>query len=62
MASIEVYDPAVGTWEIYAGLTVPRSGVKACVLADKIYVLGGFDGSTRYIDKYYVYLAILFKK
>ena len=47
MASIEVYSPAIGTWEIFDGLTVPRSGVKACVLGGKIYVLGGFDGTIR---------------
>ena len=59
MASIEVYDPAVGTWEIYSGLTVPRSGVKACVLGDKVYVLGGFDGLTRQVYRYYIWSNLL---
>ncbi len=46
--SVEVYDPLVGSWSPASPLLTRRSGVSAAVLGDKIYVLGGFDGSNRY--------------
>jgi len=47
LASIEVYDPSKGFWKIYSHLPDPRSGVRAVVLGDRIYILGGFNGTGR---------------
>ena len=45
LSSIEIYDPRYSTWEQYAHLESPRSGVKAVVLEGRIYVLGGYNGT-----------------
>ena len=34
-------------WEIIGSLQSPRSGIKAVVVDDKIFVLGGFNGTDR---------------
>jgi hypothetical protein len=46
--TMEVYDPVVGVWSAGPSLVSRRSGVSAVSLGDKIYVIGGFDGSQRF--------------
>lgn len=47
MNSVEMYDPSFDSWEFLSPLTFQRSGVSAVVLANRIYVMGGFNGSDR---------------
>ena len=49
LTSIEVFDPITNEWLTSAAgfqgeLNVPRVGVGIAVCADKLYVIGGFDG------------------
>ncbi|HEY3498638.1 MAG TPA: kelch repeat-containing protein, partial [Polyangiaceae bacterium] len=39
--NVEAYDPATDTWEEFPPLDVPRHGMQAAVLGDRIYVPGG---------------------
>ncbi|KAH9381432.1 hypothetical protein HPB48_008988 [Haemaphysalis longicornis] len=45
--SVECYDPSVDAWSYVMSMLGPRSGLKAVVHDDVIYVLGGFDGTIR---------------
>jgi N-acetylneuraminic acid mutarotase len=47
---VEVYDPTTGSWSYLTSLTTRRSGLSAVLLEDKIYVLGGFDGTERWVS------------
>ena len=47
LTSIEEYNASEERWIYYADLSVKRSGLKAVVLEDRIYCIGGFDGLTR---------------
>jgi N-acetylneuraminic acid mutarotase len=42
-AVVEVYDPIKNTWSKKANMPTPRRNVSACVLNDKIYVIGGWS-------------------
>jgi hypothetical protein len=42
LASVQRFDPAAGTWEDVTPLPEPRSSHDACVLGDKLYVVGGW--------------------
>jgi hypothetical protein len=58
--TMEVYDPVVGVWSAGPPLVSRRSGVSAVSLGDKIYVIGGFDGSQRFcIPLFIVYRYIV---
>lgn len=42
----EVYDPATNTWEIMSPMPTPRLNIRANVVDDKIYVIGGIPNGT----------------
>jgi len=39
------YDSKTDTWTIVAPINTPRDAVGVCVLGDKLYAVGGYDGS-----------------
>jgi len=39
------YDSKTDTWTIVAPINSPRDAVGVCVLGDKLYAVGGYDGS-----------------
>ena len=43
---MEIYNPFNNTWTFGSPLNIGRSGVKAIVYHDKIYVIGGYDGNS----------------
>ncbi|XP_041128484.1 kelch-like protein 1 isoform X2 [Polyodon spathula] len=43
---VERYDPKTDTWTIVAPLNLPRDAVGVCLLGDKLYAVGGYDGQT----------------
>ena len=38
------YDPKTDTWTLVAPISSPRDAVGVCLLGDKIYAVGGYDG------------------
>lgn len=42
----EVYDPTANTWTALPSLPVGRSELAAAAVGDKIYAIGGYDGTT----------------
>ncbi len=40
------YDPKTDTWTTVASLSVPRDAVGVCLLGDRLYAVGGYDGQT----------------
>merc|ERR1719400_427571 len=47
LCSVEIFNPATNEWSFGPSLQVPRSGVKAIAYNDKIFVIGGYDGTRR---------------
>ena len=47
MNSIEKYDVESDTWTVVGNMVTPRSGASAVVQGDKIYIIGGYDGTER---------------
>ncbi|XP_072126625.1 kelch-like protein 4 isoform X2 [Mobula birostris] len=43
---VERYDPKTDTWTTVAPLGVARDAVGVCLLGDKLYAVGGYDGQT----------------
>ncbi|XP_064413796.1 kelch-like protein 1 isoform X2 [Latimeria chalumnae] len=43
---VERYDPKTDTWTTVAPLSMPRDAVGVCLLGDKLYAVGGYDGQT----------------
>ncbi|XP_012696123.2 kelch-like protein 4 [Clupea harengus] len=43
---VERYDPKTDTWTTVASLSVPRDGVGVCLLGDRLYSVGGYDGQS----------------
>ncbi|XP_037656072.1 kelch-like protein 1 isoform X2 [Choloepus didactylus] len=43
---VERYDPKTDTWTMVAPLSMPRDAVGVCLLGDRLYVVGGYDGQT----------------
>jgi N-acetylneuraminic acid mutarotase len=41
----EVYDPATDTWATKTSMPIPKGGLSASVVDDKIYLIGGFTQS-----------------
>ncbi|CAG0879520.1 unnamed protein product, partial [Darwinula stevensoni] len=48
---VQRYDPKTNTWTELAQMLIPRSGAVACVLQQKIYVIGGWHASTENTNK-----------
>ncbi len=42
--SIFRYDPKTDTWTLVAPISSPRDAVGVCMLGDKLYAVGGYDG------------------
>ncbi len=40
------YDPKTDTWTTVSSLSVPRDAVGVCLLGDRLYAVGGYDGQT----------------
>lgn len=40
------YDPKTDTWTTVASLSVSRDGVGVCLLGDRLYAVGGYDGQS----------------
>ncbi|XP_077532380.1 kelch-like protein 10 [Haemaphysalis longicornis] len=45
--TVEFYDPTSDSWTRVRSMSTPRSGLKAVVHGDDVYVMGGFDGAQR---------------
>ncbi|XP_006639441.1 kelch-like protein 1 isoform X1 [Lepisosteus oculatus] len=43
---VERYDPKTDTWTAVAPLGLARDAVGVCLLGDKLYAIGGYDGQT----------------
>ncbi|XP_038628488.1 LOW QUALITY PROTEIN: kelch-like protein 1 [Tachyglossus aculeatus] len=43
---VERYDPKTDTWTMVSPLSMPRDAVGVCLLGDKLYAVGGYDGQT----------------
>ncbi|XP_055014873.1 kelch-like protein 4 isoform X1 [Boleophthalmus pectinirostris] len=41
---VERYDPKTDTWTTVSPLSVPRDAVGVCLLGDRLYAVGGYDG------------------
>ncbi|ESO11571.1 hypothetical protein HELRODRAFT_96746 [Helobdella robusta] len=46
---VERYDPKTDTWTAVAPISSPRDAVGVCVLGDKLFAVGGYDGQ-RYLN------------
>ena len=44
LSIVEMYDPERNRWQRIANMPTPRTGAKAAVVNDTIYVFGGFSG------------------
>lgn len=40
------YDPKTDTWTMIASVSAPRDAVGVCLLGDRLYAVGGYDGQT----------------
>lgn len=38
------YDPKTDTWTLVAPISSPRDAVGVCVLGDRVFAVGGYDG------------------
>lgn len=38
------YDPKTDMWTTVSSLSVPRDAVGVCLLGDRLYAVGGYDG------------------
>ncbi|MBZ3877958.1 Kelch-like protein 5 [Sciurus carolinensis] len=43
---VETYDPKTDMWTAVASMSISRDAVGVCLLGDKLYALGGYDGET----------------
>ncbi|XP_023991444.1 kelch-like protein 4 isoform X2 [Salvelinus sp. IW2-2015] len=43
---VERYDPKTDTWTTVSSLSVPRDAVGICLLGDRLYAVGGYDGTS----------------
>lgn len=51
------YDPKTDQWTIIAPISSPRDAVGVCVLGDKLYAVGGYDGQ-QYLNDVECYEAL----
>ena len=47
LTSVEYFCPVEGKWVISSPLSTPRLGLRAVVIEERIFVLGGCDGTER---------------
>lgn len=40
------YDPKTDTWTTVSSLSVPRDAVGVCLLGDRLFAVGGYDGQS----------------
>lgn len=40
------YDPKTDVWTAVASMSISRDAVGVCLLGDKLYAVGGYDGQT----------------
>ena len=40
------YDPKTDTWTTVSSLSIPRDAVGVCLLGDRLYAVGGYDGQS----------------
>lgn len=40
------YDPKTDTWTTVASLSIARDAVGVCLLGDRLYAVGGYDGQS----------------
>lgn len=40
------YDQKTDTWTMVSSLSVPRDAVGVCLLGDRLYAVGGYDGQS----------------
>lgn len=40
------YDPKTDMWTAVASMSISRDAVGVCLLGDKLYAVGGYDGQT----------------
>nr|XP_061792766.1 kelch-like protein 4 isoform X3 [Nerophis lumbriciformis] len=43
---VERYDPKTDTWTTVSSLSIPRDAVGVCLLGDRLYAVGGYDGQS----------------
>ncbi|KAJ6655392.1 hypothetical protein lerEdw1_005450 [Lerista edwardsae] len=43
---VERYDPKTDTWTAVASMSISRDAVGVCLLGDRLYAVGGYDGQT----------------
>lgn len=43
---VERYDPKTDMWTAVASMSISRDAVGVCLLGDKLYAVGGYDGQT----------------
>ncbi|XP_068181774.1 kelch-like protein 4 isoform X1 [Antennarius striatus] len=43
---VERYDPKTDMWTTVSSLSVPRDAVGVCLLGDRLYAVGGYDGQS----------------
>ncbi|XP_053734816.1 kelch-like protein 4 isoform X2 [Synchiropus splendidus] len=43
---VERFDPKTDTWTTVSSLSVPRDAVGVCLLGDRLYAVGGYDGQS----------------
>ncbi|KAG8196140.1 hypothetical protein JTE90_007875 [Oedothorax gibbosus] len=47
LSTVEMYDPNVGIWKMGEAMTMLRSRVGVAVMHNKLYAIGGYNGSER---------------
>lgn len=47
LSTVEVYDPKIGRWQMAEAMTMLRSRVGVAVMHNKLYAIGGYNGSER---------------
>ncbi|XP_054724682.1 kelch-like protein 18 [Uloborus diversus] len=47
LSTVEVYDPKVGRWQLAEAMTMLRSRVGVAVMHNKLYAIGGYNGTER---------------
>ena len=57
LKSVERYNVATQTWTQLPDMTIARSDQGFCIHKNKLYIIGGFDGTTVVSDRIY-YLCV----
>lgn len=51
---VERYDPKTDTWTLVAPISSPRDAVGVCLLGERLYAVGGYNGQ-QYLDEVEAY-------